>query len=60
MKKPEDEEEEPEDPALAVYRSSGDADMGAAAKLSYQHELNVIKNSSTANEETTKQIKTAL
>ena len=60
MKKPEDEEEQPEDPALAVYRSSGDADMGAAAKLSYQHELNIIKNSSTANEETNKQIKTAL
>lgn len=60
MKKPEDEEEQPEDPALAVYRASGDADMGAAAKLSYQHELNIIKSSSTANEETTKQIKTAL
>lgn len=60
MKKPEDEEEQPEDPAIAEYRASGDADMGAAAKLSYQHELNVIKNNSTANEETTKQIKTAL
>ena len=60
MKKPEDEEEEPEDSAIATYRSSGDADMGAAAKLSYQHELNVIKNSSTANEETNKQIQTAL
>lgn len=60
MKKPETEEEQPEDPAIAEYRSSGDADMGAAAKLSYQHELNVIKNSSTANEETNKQIQTAL
>lgn len=60
MKNPEDEEEQPEDSAIADYRSSGDADMGAAAKLSYQHELNVIKNSSTANEETNKQIQTAL
>lgn len=60
MKKLEDEEEQPEDPAITAYRASGDADMGAAAKLSYQHELNIIKNSSTANEETTKQIKTAL
>lgn len=60
MKKPEDEEEDPEDPAIAIYRASGDADMGAAAKLSYQHELNIIKNNSTANQETNKQIQTAL
>jgi len=60
MKKPEDEEEESEDPSIISYRASGDSDMGAASKLSYQHELNVIKNSSTANEETNKQIKTAL
>ena len=60
MKKREDEEKDPEDPAIAEYRASGDADMGAAAKLSYQHELNVIKNDSTANEETNKQIQTAL
>ena len=60
MKKREDEEEKVEDPAIAAYRASGDADMGAAAKLSYQHELNVIKNNSTANEETNKQIQTAL
>lgn len=66
MKKPEEEEDkqEPqaiaEDPAIAAYRASGDADMGAAAKLSYQHELNIIKNSSTANDETNKQIRTAL
>lgn len=64
MKKPEEEETEsepqPEDPAINAYRASGDADMGAAAKLSYQHELNIIKNNSTANEETTKQIKSAL
>jgi hypothetical protein len=53
-------EPQTEDPAIAEYRASGDADMGAAAKLSYQHELNIIKNSSTANEETNKQIKTAL
>jgi hypothetical protein len=45
-----------EDPAIAEYRASGDADMGAAAKLSYVHELNILKNSSTANEETNKQI----
>jgi hypothetical protein len=54
------EEPQPEDPAIAEYRASGDADMGAAAKLSYEHELNIIKNSSTANQETNKQIKTAL
>jgi len=67
MKKPEEEKEPkttepppPEDPAIAEYRASGDADMGAAAKLSYVHELNILKNSSTANEETNKQIKTAL
>jgi hypothetical protein len=50
----------PEDPAIAEYRASGDADMGAAAKLSYQHELNILKNSTTANEETTKQINAVL
>jgi len=61
MEKPEQEETTiAEDPAIAEYRASGDADMGAAAKLSYQHELNIIKNSSTANDETNKQIKTAL
>ena len=66
MEEPEEEEtkEEPqalaEDPAIAAYRASGDADMGASAKLSYVHELNIIKNSSTANEETNKQIKTSL
>jgi hypothetical protein len=63
MEEPEKEEEaepQPEDPAIAEYRASGDADMGASAKLSYQHELNIIKNSSTANEETNKQITTAL
>jgi hypothetical protein len=63
MEKPEEEEKaepQPEDPAIAEYRASGDADMGAAAKLSYQHELNIIKNSSTANDETNKQIRTAL
>jgi hypothetical protein len=67
MKKPEEEQETkttepppPEDPAIAEYRASGDASMGAAAKLSYVHELNIIKNSSTANEETNKQIETAL
>jgi hypothetical protein len=53
-------EPQPEDPAIAEYRASGDADMGAAAKLSYVHELNIIKNNSTANEETNKQIRTAL
>jgi len=53
-------EPQPEDPAITEYRASGDADMGAAAKLSYVHELNIIKNNSTANEETNKQIKTAL
>lgn len=67
MEEPVEEEEtkeEPqalaEDPAIAEYRASGDADMGASAKLSYVHELNIIKNSSTANEETNKQIKTTL
>ena len=66
MEEPEEEDtkEEPqalaEDPAIAAYRASGDADMGASAKLSYVHELNIIKNSSTANEETNKQIKTSL
>jgi hypothetical protein len=61
MEKPEEEAEpQPEDPAIAEYRASGDADMGAAAKLSYVHELNIIKNNSTANEETNKQITTAL
>jgi hypothetical protein len=59
MEEPE-AEPQPEDPAIAEYRASGDADMGAAAKLSYQHELNILKNSSTANEETNKQIKTSL
>jgi hypothetical protein len=54
------EEPQTEDPAIAEYRASGDADMGAAAKLSYVHELNIIKNNSTANQETDKQIKTAL
>jgi hypothetical protein len=65
MEKPKEETKEespiiPEDPAIAEYRASGDADMGAASKLSYQHELNILKNSSTANEETNKLIKTAL
>lgn len=62
MQKPEDEEEEiaPEDPAIAEYRASGDADMGAAAKLAYQHELNILTNKATANEETNKLIKNAL
>ena len=66
MEKPEDKETKQEsqapaeDPAITAYRASGDADMGAAAKLSYQHELNILKNSSTANEETNKLIKTAL
>ena len=67
MEKPVEEEEtkeEPqalaEDPAIAAYRASGDADMGAASKLAYQHELNILKNSSTANEETNKQITTFL
>lgn len=67
MEEPVEEEEtkeEPqalaEDPAIAAYRASGDADMGASAKLSYVHELNILKNSSTANEETNKQIKTSL
>lgn len=57
MKNPEDEEE---DPAIAEYKASGDADMGAAAKISYQHELNILNNKTTANEETNKLIKTAL
>jgi len=67
MEEPEPEEDpeapgaEPEeDPAIAEYRASGDADMGAAAKLSYQHELNILKNPTTANEETNKQITTYL
>jgi hypothetical protein len=63
MEEPEPEEDpepEPEDPAIAEYRASGDADMGAAAKLSYQHELNILKNPTTANEETTKQINAVL
>jgi len=67
MEKPKPEEEdEPqpqsqsEDPAIAAYRASGDADMGAAAKLSYTHESNIIKNPTTANEETNKQITTFL
>lgn len=61
MEEPEENSEpEPEDPAIAEYRSSGDADMGAAAKLSYQHELNILKNPTTANEETNKQITTYL
>ena len=67
MEEPVEEEEtkeEPqalaEDPAITAYRASGDADMGASAKLSYVHELNIIKNNSTANEETNKQIKTSL
>ena len=55
-----EQEETTEDPAIADYRASGDADMGAAAKLSYVHELNILKNSSTANEETNKQITTSL
>lgn len=59
MEEPETEPQ-PEDPAIAEYRSSGDSDMGAAAKLSYQHELNIIKNPTTANEETNKQITTYL
>jgi hypothetical protein len=60
MEKQEEAEPQPEDPAIAEYRASGDADMGAAAKLSYVHELNILKNSSTANEETNKQITTFL
>ena len=63
MKKREDEEKDQpqkEDPAIAEYRASGDADMGAAAKLSYQHELNILQNKTTANDETNKLIKTAL
>jgi triacylglycerol esterase/lipase EstA (alpha/beta hydrolase family) len=58
MEEPEPEPEaQPEDPAIAEYRASGDSDMGAAAKLSYQHELNIQKNPTTANEETNKQIR---
>jgi hypothetical protein len=53
-------ENENEDPAIAEYRASGDSDMGAAAKLSYQHELNILKNPTTANEETNKQINAIL
>lgn len=53
-------QEEEEDPAIAEYKASGDADMGAAAKISYQHELNILNNKTTANEETNKLIKTAL
>ena len=49
-----------EDPAITEYKASGDADMGAAAKISYQHELNILNNKTTANEETNKLIKTAL
>ncbi len=67
MEEPEEDPEaeapgaEPEeDPAIAEYRASGDSDMGAAAKLSYQHELNILKNPTTANEETTKQINAVL
>jgi hypothetical protein len=60
MEESEEEPEPEEDPATAEYRSSGDADMGAAAKLSYQHELNILENPTTANEETTKLINTAL
>ena len=52
--------QEEEDPAIAEYKASGDADMGAAAKISYQHELNILNNKTTANEETNKLIKTAL
>ena len=52
MKKETDEEPQTEDPAIAEYRASGDADMGAAAKISYQHELNILNNKTTANEET--------
>ena len=57
MKKREDKED---DPAIAEYKASGDADMGAASKISYQHELNVLQNKTTANDETNKLIKTAL
>ena len=60
MEEPEENSEPEEDPAIAEYRASGDSDMGAAAKLSYQHELNILKNPTTANEETTKQINAAL
>ena len=66
MKKQETKQEtkvapqEEEDPAIAEYKASGDADMGAAAKISYQHELNILNNKTTANEETNKLIKTAL
>ena len=66
MKKQETKQEtkvapqEEEDPAIAEYKASGDADMGAAAKISYQHELNILNNKTTANDETNKLIKTAL
>ena len=65
MKKQETKEEtkvapQEEDPAIAEYKASGDSDMGAAAKISYQHELNILNNKTTANEETNKLIKTAL
>ena len=59
MKKREDEDKE-EDPAIAEYKASGDSDMGVAAKISYQHELNILSNKTTANDETNKLIKTAL
>ena len=52
--------QEEEDPAIAEYKASGDSDMGAAAKISYQHELNILNNKTTANDETNKLIKTAL
>jgi len=60
MEKTIDEEEPEEDPSIAEYKASGDADMGAAAKISYQHELNILANKTTANEETNKLIKNAL
>ena len=66
MKKREDEKEkvvdqpQQEDPAIAEYRASGDADMGAAAKIAYNHELNILSNKTTANEETNKLIKNYL
>jgi len=55
-----EDEEEPEDPAIAEYKASGDADMGAASKIAYKHELNILNNKTTANEETNKLIKNAL
>ena len=66
MKKREDEKEkvvdqpQQEDPAIAEYRASGDADMGAAAKIAYNHELNILSNKTTANEETNKLIQNYL